>query len=769
VVPNALPSSLPLTLNAIPNAALVTNALALGQSAQQAIQSNGFVVVADGQEMDVVNAYSHLADLNVPNFITSDSVLHLYHVQFDETLSAVETNEFFRDLKVLSQALFQGATNEYATLTGDLQEAARRNVAYFSVGLQLLGESVDVPDYVADTVNQELSLIQAHAGSASSPLFIYQEDYSQFVPRGHYTRSADLEKYFLGMMWYGQMSFLLKGSDVPGQALVSVADARIQTLEAALMAVDLDTLHNADQPIASLWNRIYGVTAFFAGLADDLTPYDYKTALAQALGASANISALTDDANFLALRKALAALPSPQIYGGTGNVAVPANATAADLDQALDETKGMRLMGQRFIPDSYMFQNLVFPAVQGYTGKASPFTLVMSQAGPIRGFPRALDAMAVLGSDRALNILDREGDTDYTAYDQTLNALLVLFRSFNQTDWTKNLYWGWLYGLQPLLSQTPIGYPAFMQTTTWQDKQLNTALASWTELRHDTILYAKQSGTVVGTVVGPNLTDRGYVEPVPDLYNRLQGLTRMTRTGLTALNALGSTQASQLSLLEDVLGHLTAIAIGELQGQGPTATDDTYIREFAHTLEPLVQGPSSSQASQTALAADVHTDNNSGQVLEEGVGYVKWLVAAYPIPEGRMVLGAGPVLSYYEFKQPMNNRLTDEQWTNLLASASAPARPNWTGSFADPVTLASQLTTSTSNQLLLLNPAPGPAGVQLQWRSEPTNRYRVFYSDDLANWLLLQTPVVAGQATAGLLDPKSSSANHRFYRLELVK
>jgi Protein of unknown function (DUF3160) len=769
VIPNALPSPLPVNWNAVSNAALVAGALPLDAQARQAIERNGFVVIPNGQEVDMVNAYSRLAGMHVPNFITADSVLHLYHVQFDQILSAVETNEFFPDLKALSHALFNSATNEYATLSGDLGEAARRNVAFFSVGLELLGETVTVPDYVADTVSQELNLIQGHAGFAPSPLFVYPTDYSQFVPRGHYTRSADLQRYFLGTMWDGQMAFLLKGSDVPGEALVSVADARIQTLEAALIALDLDRLQTGGRQTADLWNRIYGVTAFFVGLADDLTPIDYKNALGQVFGSPVDVSALADPGNFLALRIALASLPSPQIYGGTGDVIVPPNATAADLDNVLDKTKGMRLMGQRFIPDSYMFQHLVFPAVQRYTGNGNPFTLVVSQAGPIRGFPRALDVMTVLGSDRALDILDREGDTEFTAYDQTLNSLIVLFHSFGQADWTRNLYWGWLYGLQPLLGASGTGYPAFMQTAVWRDKELATTLASWTELRHDTILYAKQSGTPVTTVVTPDLTDRGYVEPTPELFNRLQALTRMTRTGLSALNVLDSTQTIRLSLLEDVLGHLTAIAVGELEGHGPTASDGSYISQFPQTLAPLVQGLSDSQAGQTALVADVHTDGNTGQVLEEGVGYVKLLVGAYPLPEGRMVLGAGPVFSYYEFKSPMNNRLTDEQWTNLLASANPPTAPAWTGSFTYPVTLPSEENPGGTNLLRLLDPSPGAGGVSLQWQSAPTNRYRVFYSDDLITWLLLSTPVTAGQATTGLIDPGASPVSRRFYRVELVR
>ena len=153
------------------------------------------------------------------------------------------------------------------------------------------------------------------------------------------------------MMWYGQMAFLLKGGD-PGQALVSVAEARIQTLAAALFTLDLDQLQNGGQDIADIWNQVYAVTAFFVGVADDLTPYEDKMALEQVFGAQVSVQALTDDPTFLALRKALAAMPSPQIYGGTGNCSLPPNATAADLDNVLDETKGTRLMGQRFVPDS---------------------------------------------------------------------------------------------------------------------------------------------------------------------------------------------------------------------------------------------------------------------------------------------------------------------------------------------------------------------------------------------------------------------------------
>jgi hypothetical protein len=70
-------------------------------------------------------------------------------------------------------------------------------------------------------------------------------------------------------------------------------------------------------------------------------------------------------------------------------------------------------------------------------------------------------------------------------------------------------------------------------------------------------------------------------------------------------------------------------------------------------------------------------------VLEEGVGYVDLVVVAYEVPDGRILIGAGPVMSYYEFKHPMAERLTDEKWREMLSS-EPPERPEWCSGFCVP-------------------------------------------------------------------------------------
>jgi hypothetical protein len=99
-----------------------------------------------------------------------------------------------------------------------------------------------------------------------------------------------------------------------------------------------------------------------------------------------------------------------------------------------------------------------------------------------------------------------------------------------------------------------------------------------------------------------------------------------------------------------------------------------------------------------AVIADVHTDPNSGTVLEEGVGRPMVIYVAIQV-EGQIILTRGGIFSYYEFTWPMDDRLTDEAWQDILTQGEAPPLPSWTASFVAnaPVTL-SALNTLTSKE-----------------------------------------------------------------------
>jgi hypothetical protein len=121
---------------------------------------------------------------------------------------------------------------------------------------------------------------------------------------------------------------------------------------------------------------------------------------------------------------------------------------------------------------------------------------------------------------------------------------------------------------------------------------------------------------------------------------------------------------------------LPQISYGGLIGSFNFKTYE-FIKNFGDQLNSVIADVDN-KAKKTTIIADVHTDSNTKQVLEEGVGYVKLIVVAYKVPDGRILIGAGPVMSYYEFKHPMDDRLTDEKWSKLVDHIS---RPSWSSSF----------------------------------------------------------------------------------------
>jgi len=639
--------TLPLETEDIENFRSLSDKIELSDAMRDELEQNGFVIIQNPlnpQEEDITAPYKELKSMDIPIFITSDSLLHLYHIQFDESLKEIEEEELYNLICEITEELFEKSSMTYANTEGDLKEAVRRNVAFFAVGLRLLeGENMThpIPEYVAEEVEAELDLIEAHSGFAPSPIFTYKEDYSQYVPRGHYTQSEDLKRYFKGMIFYGRMSFLLKGGC--GDCLITREDARLQTIGAGLIAGDL--AESSD--LMAKWERIYTVTAFFVGLSDDLGPYEYINALDHVFGGELDPHDLTDE-NINLVKAKIAEYDSPRIYGGTGECEIDPPFTPEQADRCLESTKGFRLMGQRFIPDSYIFQNLVFPKVKD------------------RFFPMGLDLMALLGSGEAEKMLDELGESDYPGYAKQYAKLKAEFDDFDETDWNKNLYWAWLYTLKPLLKSYGDGYPTFMQTEAWQQKELTTSLASWTELRHDTILYAKQSYTMKATGISPPETEvTGYVEPVPEFYNRLLSLTTMTKEGLEGMDVLDDAGMRRLQSLEEVLNRLIEISERELEGETLTEADYKFINDVGAQLDGVL-GDLDEKAKKTTVVADVHTDTNSGKVLEEGVGYVNLILVAYKTPDNRIFIAAGPVMSHYEFKQPMDERLTDETWREML-------------------------------------------------------------------------------------------------------
>jgi hypothetical protein len=299
--------------------------------------------------------------------------------------------------------------------------------------------------------------------------------------------------------------------------------------------------------------------------------------------------------------------------------------------------------------------------------------------------------MAVLGSDRAVNILDKVYK-EPTYWDKYLPRRTDLRKQFDKTPgstWRSNLYWGWLWILDSLIDPFGKGYPSFMTNQAWEDKGLNTALGSWAELRHDTILYGKQSGMELGGNGEERPLPKGYVEPNVEFYSRLLWLTKSSQSGLKTRDLITDDIAERFSKFESLLVFLRDIAVKELTNKKVTEEEYDHIKYYGAELEGLTMSVMDNHPGawyeienetdkNMAVIADVHTSED--MCLEEGVGHANEIYVVVPI-EGKLYLTKGAVFSYREFVQPSSDRLTDEAWQTMLKEKEAPPPPDWIRSF----------------------------------------------------------------------------------------
>jgi len=303
--------------------------------------------------------------------------------------------------------------------------------------------------------------------------------------------------------------------------------------------------------------------------------------------------------------------------------------------------------------------------------------------------PTGLDVMSALGSKRADEILDEQKMSGFCNYEDKNQEMKNLVNGYDQDKWTENLYNTWLWMIQPVLKEKPQGYPNWMRSLLWKNKELITSLSSWAQLRHDTILYVKQSYTMAekGGIFRPPVV--GYVEPVPEFYSRLLNLTNMTLEGFKRL--IPSQQLEELRIeagldrFTEILERMLEISKKELANKPLEETDYNFIENFGSISGSLIEtvsgGDVDPDALKTVMIADVHTEGNTRKVLEEGTGFIKTAIIAYKLPQGHIVLGVGPVSSYYEFKQPLDDRLTDEAWREILET-NPPDEPDWIRNFS---------------------------------------------------------------------------------------
>jgi hypothetical protein len=635
----------------VSNRAAFRKYISLRPEHNRLLQRNLFVV-SPTDDLQLYWTYGSNDYKNIPSLVTVDSVLHLYHVFYDSTLRSTEERMFLPKAKRLADQMFDRSMNTFIALNdADLKEASAKNAAYFAVASTLFGGEPKAAGSAHYQAADELKLIGAAKGFTDSPIFKRKIDYSQFIVRGHYTKSDQLKMYFRGMMWFGLIPFELQAK-AGEEANVPYERIR-QTL---LITHELYAGGLMDD-----WEAIYEPTSLLVGEANNLTPPEIKQAMDSVYGKGAGLKELANDAKLPQFAAALKNLRKAKIQGKWR-------------DNQAEQALQFKFMGQRYIPDSEILQE------------------VSDQQRPM---PTGLDVMTVLGSTRAQAIIDanltKYNPLNWPDYHDERNRMEAKFSALPEATWRSNLYWSWLYAVKALLEPLPAGYPSFMRNAAWEAKSLSTALASWAELRHDTILYGQQSVAEMGDGDEEQPYVRGYVEPNVKFYDRLIALTRQTHEGLLSRKLINAELGQRFVEFRQLLTFLRSVSIRELQNQKLTRAEHLRIRKIEGELSNLTEtmllyGTNyqtlSDDDRDMALVADVHTGRD--KALTVATGRADDLIAIVPI-EGKLYFARGTAMSFYEFHQPISNRLTDEAWKKMLAKGKAPARPHWTNVFFTPV------------------------------------------------------------------------------------
>lgn len=625
---------------------------------------NGFAIVpAEHNQLFHVYEKNDYADF--PSFVTTDLYLQLFHLYFDCVLRDVEEKHLDSLMIVFSSKMGAEMKTLTSSQNAEIKAAAEYGQTWFAVASWLFSHdkaptsttTLNVPEAYKTMVMEEITK-SLEAENGYSDMLEYAPPggmfaYSLFRPRGHYTRSKACSRYFRGMMWLQTAHF---GTDKP---------AKMKQI--ALIA----NVFNQQPKIKTIYDKVSEPITYLIGTPDNVTLIQVAELIKETnLPIEKLLSSKKDMAK---LTEAIEGIAKKQ--------------THIELKKTHGSKYVVDIMPQRYQPDA--------EALIATTDQNNPVSL--------RPCPKGLDWMAVMGLPCAERILMDELK-EAQKWADFPKALTTARKKVTNTPWEACMANQWTYTLQSL-GDTAQSLPYFMQTPQWQKKNLNTALASWAELKHDAILYAKQPMLAECGDGGPEPpVVKGYVEPNVKFWEKAIALvTRMDKV-LTTYGLQTEKAKDVYERIKDMAEFCRDISIKELNGGKITDEEYNQIEIIGSTVEnislelvsednQMLQGWSDvvSTDKKVAVVADVFTAAGENVaiddmcVLYEGVGPAYEIYVVVEI-DGSLYLTRGSVFSYREFTRLISDpRMTDEEWQEELKKSPTGGTPSWMKEIIAPV------------------------------------------------------------------------------------
>lgn len=579
------------------------------------------------------NEYQYIA-----SFVTTDSVTHIFHIFYDGFLRNLEKDELYPKSIDLNKNLLAENISLYDDLQNErLKEIQNRNIAFIATGLKLLGEEPEnLPGKAKELVDEEMKNV-SQEGVSTSVISGRDVDYSQLKPRGHYTRSEELKKYFSGTMFFGQVGLFIENDGKPDE-------------DSILQGLLLTHSIYKNPEILKTWEDLVEPIDFLVESADDLSIREYARTLYGVYGKDFDINKLDDEKNISSAYKVLSEYPDPQVAGFMG--------------------KSFRFMPQRAVMDSVLMQNVV--------------DIARDDKPSDRPIYSGLDLMTAFGNEKALEIQKEDPyNSHWDKYQEKTDENISIVEKMEDLDWQKNMYRGWLWMLKSYDQKFGEGYPMFMRNDAWERKDLVSALGSFAELKHDTVLYGKAVMAEMGGG-GDFEIPKSYVEPNVELYEKLNWLLEFTKVNLKNRDMLSSKYEEKINNFQAMVVKFRDLSIKELQNEPLTEEEIEYLLYIGGEMESLmvdfVESTDENQISywyeiQNATDRRMPVVVDLMRVVENSVGLPKdeishigtgkpmEIFVIYP-HEGKLYMGRGATFSYYEFLN--KERPTDEEWQKMV-------------------------------------------------------------------------------------------------------
>ena len=589
------------------------------------------------------NEYKELA-----SFVTTDSVTHIFHIFYDGFLRNLEKEELYPKSISLNQSLLAENINLLSEIKNErLKEIQNRNIAFIATGLKLLGiEPENLPEEAKKIYEEEIKKASSEE-IASSAITGRDVDFSQLKPRGHYTRSEDLKRYFSGTMYFGQIGLFIENEGKPDEDSI---------LQGLLLTYSI----YKNPEILKTWEDLVEPIDFMVESADDLSIREYARTLYGVYGKDFDINKLDDNKNLKTVYEVLKSHPDPQVAGFMG--------------------KSFRFMPQRAVMDSVLMQNVVDLASPNHPSDRPIYS--------------GLDLMAAFGNEKAREILDDDSyNSHWDKYKERTDENISLVKKMEDLDWQKNMYRGWLWMLKSYDQKFGEGYPMFMRNDAWERKDLVSALGSFAELKHDTVLYGKAVMAEMGGG-GDIEIPKSYVEPNVELYEKLNWLLEFTKVNLKDRQMLSEKYKEKINKFQAMVVKFRDFSIKELQNEPLTGEEISYLLYIGGEMESLmVDFVESSDENQISNWYEIEnaTDRRmpvvvdlmrvvensvglpEGEISHIGTGKPMEIFVIYPYQD-KLYMGRGGTFSYYEFLN--KERLTDEDWQKMVYDEKIDF-PNW--------------------------------------------------------------------------------------------